>query len=155
MLGRTVGFLGWGIRLSCRVEKCHEFFGIFQVVEGLRERCFSFFDVLFCKCIEEAIFDHVGHFHWVVGNSTQIFELGFFHHGGVGNDVSSAVQSVEQFEFDAGGLESYECIDVGISHELKNFVGREVGPNLNVGVSLGCLLKKLRWVGSSHDAGLR
>lgn len=112
-------------------------------------------DVLFRESVEEAVFDHVGHFHGAIRNSTKVFELGFFHHRGIGNDVSSAIQGVEQFEFDAGRLKGYECVDVGISHELKNFVGGEVGTNLNVGVSFGSLLKELRWVGTRHNARLR
>lgn len=112
-------------------------------------------DVLFRESVEEAVFDHVRHFHGAIRNSTKVFELGFFHHRGIGNDVSSAIQGVEQFEFDAGGLKGHKRVDVGISHEFENFVGGEVGSNLNVGVSFGGLLKELRWIGTRHDAGLR
>lgn len=48
--------------------------------------------------------------------------------------MSAPVKCIQQFEFDAGGLEGNERIDMGISYQGKNFIGREVGFNLDMSV---------------------
>ena len=92
----------------------------------------SVFDIFLGKWVEETIFDLIGHRFGVVGNLTETFEACFIDHGGVGHDMSSAVQGIEQLEFDTGGLECNQCIDMGVSHEGKNFFGGEVGFDLDV-----------------------
>ena len=48
--------------------------------------------------------------------------------------MSAPVKRIQQFEFNAGGLEGDERIDMGVSYQGKNFIGREIRFDLDMGV---------------------